>query len=279
MSVGFFSLPGEIRIKIYEELLVDPNTITIFPKYNSTWHEYNSAATAALGVGAYTSTGYLQLHPAILRMNRLAYDEARSILYSKNCFEIEEPKTLASFLGQIGSQNAGLLRHLVIAFPDFYNDGHAVGITMRDDGMEMFNLIRDKCQNIAILETSLSTTNARETRFDDFNSPRAVDQALALVHARLQAIPSLPEVIVQVFDIPVNVAVREKMRDYGWVIKIIGPRREIVDISDDSDDYDDYDSGFGYYGGLDTYEDYDHYETERSDREWWEDYDRRNNSD
>jgi hypothetical protein len=247
MPVDFFSLPSEVRNKIYEELLVHSNTIIL----NRTWY---------LDSTIYAS-GILHLYLAILLLNKKAHREASSILYSRNCFEIQNSELLTSFLDQIGPQNAGTLRRLVIAFPAFHNDGHAVGITLQEDGVWTLDLIHDKCQNIVTLETSLHTTNAMEIRLDEFDSPRAADQALALVDARLKAIPSLQELLVHVYGEPINLALREKMRDYGWIIKISEQnQREIDELLEDYD----YDIDYDYDG----YNSYDRYEAERLEREW-----------
>jgi hypothetical protein len=257
MPVDFFDLPGEVRNKIYEELLIHSNTIFL------------NVARCNLDPPLY-SAEFIHLCPAILQVNKKAHREASSILYSRNCFEVENFELFASFLDQIGPQNAGFLRRLVIAFPAFHNDGHSVGITLQDDGLRTLDLIRDKCQNIVTLETSLHTTTAMEICLDEAESPRAAEQALALVDARLKAIPSLQELLVHVYDEPINIPLREKMRDYGWIIKIA--ERDQWEIDGRSDDYD-YD--IDYHG----YDSYDSYDAERLEREWWEDFERRNDSD
>lgn len=257
MPVDFFSLPSEVRNKIYKELLVHSNTIIL----NRTWYSDSIV---------YSSES-LHLCLAILLLNKKVHHEASSILYPRNYFEIQNSELLSSFLDQIGSQNAGTLRRLVIAFPAFHNDGYAIGITLQEDGTRTLDLIRDKCQNIVTLETTLHTSNAMEIRLDEFDSPRAVDQALALVDVRLKAIPSLQELLVHVYDEPVNLALREKMRNYGWIIKISEQNQQEIDEL-----WEDYDYDVDYYDGYDAY---DPYEAERLEREWWDDFDRRNNSD
>ena len=60
-GISFFSLPAEIRQKVYRELLVSPTVIDVdFQKQN--------------------------LHPAIMRTCRLVFQEAHKILYDENTF-------------------------------------------------------------------------------------------------------------------------------------------------------------------------------------------------
>lgn len=274
MTVDFFSLPGEVRNKIYEELLVSSNTIAIF--LNITWSlNFRPRGPRIFGTDS-DGSGLLHLYLVILRLNKIVHREASSILYSRNCFQIQNSNILASFLDQIGPQNAGLLRQLVIAFPAFHNDGHAVGITLQEDSVQMLDLICDKCQNIVTLETSLHTTDAMEILLDEFDGPRAADQALALVDTRLKAIPSLQKFLVNVYDEPINLALREKLRDCGWIIKISKRnQREMDELSEDYDYDVDYDVDYDFY----SYDSNDRYEAERLEREWWDDFYRRNDSD
>lgn len=190
----------------------------------------------------------MRLYPAVLLLCKKAHREASSILYSGNRFEIRDSKLLTSFLDQIGAQNAGFLRHLVIAFPDFHSDDVA-GIHLNEDGVRTLDLIRKKCQNIIILETSIRRTNVRDMRLDAFDAPGAVDQALVLVDAQLRAIPSLRELRVRVHNEAINPSLREKMRGYGWII-------ETMEESDGPfDGYDPYED----YNAYDAYDAHDHY--------------------
>lgn len=109
-------------------------------------------------------------------------------------------------------------------FPQVHNDGYAVGKTLQKDcvGIRLLEMVSKRCQNISVLETSLYSTQAMEILLDSFDSPRAVDQALALIDEQFRSIKCLQEVRVNVFDDPINLALRDRMRDYGWIIKTCG---------------------------------------------------------
>lgn len=67
----FMELPPELRISVYEFLLVD-----------TTGHDANEADSEWRSFGHYSST----LHPAVLRTSKQIYSEAQPVLYQKNKF-------------------------------------------------------------------------------------------------------------------------------------------------------------------------------------------------
>jgi hypothetical protein len=204
--------------------------------------------------------GPLRLCPAILLANKKAHREASPLLYSRNCFRLQERAILTSFLDHIGPQNTSFLRHICIAFPAF-DDYHLGSITLKEESIRTLERIRDNCTNLATLETSLRfrTITIMESAIDALDSPR-VAAPMALVDARFKAILSLKEIIVNVFSCDL----REEMRGCGWTIEGTWEESESVGSYDEDDDYwwDDY------YG-----------EDEREQQMWWEDYYWRNGSD
>lgn len=67
------------------------------------------------------------------------------------------------------------------------------------------------------------------------DSPRAA--ALVLVDARFKAISSLKEIIVNMYDKPLNCDLREEIRDCGWIIEGIWEESESVGSYNKGDDY------------------------------------------
>jgi len=235
MPLNFFSLPGEIRNKIYEELLVLPQPVTIDIATDS-WHDLHGVLPAVK-----LDTSGLCL--ALLHVSKRVYSEASFLFYSENHFTLPDQESppgyplqsaiLTSFLDRIGRQNASLLHHICIAFPAF-DDYHIGRVTLREDSIRTLELIRLNCPNIITLETSLVTTDAMEVAINALDSPQAATEALALVDARFKAISPLEEVIVNVYDKPPNDDLRKKIRDHAWTIKV-------TEHSDDGDLFDDYD--------------------------------------
>jgi len=221
MPANFFNFPAEIRHKIYEELLVLSEPITLI----TTWGRGRSWPPFSL------SKRY-GLCPALLRANKRVQREASPLLYSGNRFGFSHPypmtrifaecQVLTSFLNQIGRQNASFLRHISIHFPDF-DDSRPGRATLRKESMKLLELIRDNCTSIATLETSLDSPDL-SAYTANLDSSLITGEALELLDARFKAISSLKEIIV---NVPVygnecpSDSLRKKMRDCGWTIKDI----------------------------------------------------------
>jgi hypothetical protein len=271
MSLNFSTFPSEIRNRIYEELLVLSQPIII----EMATDRSRNIRRVLSDSDNWLTCGTLGLCPAILLANKGTHCEATPLLYSMNSFRVGASESshtyetpcaiLTSFLDHIGSQNAGFLRRICIAFPTF-DDYHAGSVTLQKDSIRALELICDRCTNLAILETSLQTTAAVELSIDSLDNPRAAAEALALVDTLFKAISSLKEIIVNVYDEAPSLYLRDKMRGYGWTITEWEALESIRDFGSDFDGFDDYD--YNYWE-----------ENPREEKDWWDDYDRRNSSD
>lgn len=175
MARGFLNLPVEIRLMIYENLLIHQDGPYIMA--SSYMHVDRTSREKPLG-----------LSPAILRVNKQIHNEASPVLYSKNRFRFlnhidskdggESPfmihttltPNIAPFLSQIGHQ-ATLLRHIAIMFPvlEVYNHyGQPTRAFLGDPlkpykgHSEAFNLIRDTCTDLKTLELVISDPTKAE---------------------------------------------------------------------------------------------------------------------
>ena len=192
MSANFLSLPSELRNKIYEQVLVDQEYIDPF------------------------TLSYLRLlTPELLRTNSTVCREASSLLYAQNRFNFAtcDSELVASFVDQIGRNNANHIRHIRIDFPDIPNLGRH-DITPGDNSTRILAKIRSDCTNLSTLTTSLGSTNA--LALDALGSPNLVVEALALVDAGFRTISSLQKIIVEVYNDELSVDIRRKMEIYGW---------------------------------------------------------------
>ena len=231
MPMNLFNFPTEIRLKIYEKLLVLSEPIAFQTSQYPFWP------------GLYLSRRY-GLCPAILRVNKKVYSEARSLLYSSNRFKFSDIELtrklttnsaiLAYFLSQIEPQNASFLRHVYIDFP-----AERSGTAMfKENGTNILELIRDHCTGITILETSLWSHDLFGLQFPDMFPA----ETLALLDSRFKAILSLKEVVIDVhiFDDEEYDLVLKKMRDFGWTIKVT--KVEELPVLEEEDEYTDYDA-------------------------------------
>lgn len=97
MSSDFFSLPRELRDRIYELVLLHQELI-------DPWVDYDRRQ---------------KLTPELLQVNRAIHREASLLLYAQNYFgfTMGTSEDVASFLRQIGRNNADHIRHICVGFP------------------------------------------------------------------------------------------------------------------------------------------------------------------
>jgi hypothetical protein len=118
MPINLFSLPAEIRIKIYEELLVLSEPITLEMIRKLSWAFFRDLTASKPHTSRLSS-----LYPALLLSNKRAHSEASPVLYSRNRFRLQDLPVhgthvtiIALFLDQIGRRNASFLRYIYIPF-------------------------------------------------------------------------------------------------------------------------------------------------------------------
>lgn len=231
MSVNFFSLPRELRDRIYELVLLHQELI-------DPWVDYDRRQ---------------KLTPKFLHVNRTIHREASSLFYAQNRFNFSmgTPEDVASFLGQIGRNNADYIRHICVGFPEFLclDPGD---VTLEDNSVGILANIRSGCANLSTLTTPLYSTNAMELRLDALDNPKVVTEALKLVNTHFRAISSLQEIIVGVYEDGPSDHIRRKMASHGWIISIIEYVEEedfdrcFSDFDDYGDDRDDDDDDHNY---------------------------------
>ncbi|KAN0086600.1 hypothetical protein V8E54_000288 [Elaphomyces granulatus] len=109
-KVTFFTLPAEIRLQIYDLLLINRS---------DTDQERIILPTADIDESD-DGIEYLQdrtIEPAILQTCKQIYREANPILYSQNVFWTENPEDLFRFFAQIGLVNFKLIKKLEVRVP------------------------------------------------------------------------------------------------------------------------------------------------------------------
>ncbi|EGU72713.1 hypothetical protein FOPG_19580 [Fusarium oxysporum f. sp. conglutinans race 2 54008] len=233
MPIDLFSVAGEIRNKVYEELLSASERIII---------ESGPRPPRLYMIAA------SRLYSAILLVNKRANREASPLLYSRSQFEfgIDWPGTeerhetkrliFASFISQIGLQNASFLRHLCIPFSASGNH-YSPGIVLEENSMSTLKLFRDKCTGITTLNAVFETITA---------------EMLAVMYTSFSSMPTLKYVNIITYDGLLSDELIEKICNWGWTA-------EIVQLDEEDDDYDyesDDDEGY-YWRGYDSYSLYD----------------------
>jgi hypothetical protein len=146
--MSLLGLPRELRLQIFSELLVIPEVILLG----------NDIMYPTFEIGPKKL-----LWPAVLRVNKMVYSEARALLYSDNRFQFLDVylsyfsmpaatsyhthgPDLAPFLKRIGSQASQIL-HICIPFPLLGDNDSKDAVHV-----QILTLIRDACTSLRTLE-------------------------------------------------------------------------------------------------------------------------------
>jgi hypothetical protein len=212
--MNLLDIARELRLQIYSEVLVLSEPIVFVADDDSPsrplfWSEKD------------------ELCPALLRVNKLVYNEASPILYSKNCFQFPDvliatpSRTLsahiAPFLHQIGCQ-ASHIRHICIPFPDFDELQDKAPALYQAD-IDNLDLVRTTCSGIRTLELLVSRGCADYTLGDLSIAAHGLD----LLNIHFKRISTLEQVgiIFQVYhEHDLSNALTESIHDYGWAVKM-----------------------------------------------------------
>ncbi|KAG9231370.1 hypothetical protein BJ875DRAFT_517407 [Amylocarpus encephaloides] len=211
VPISFFSLPGDIRNNIYRRVLVVGHPLFLFQDTGSTVVETFAPDRPFRWL-------------ALLYTNRQVHDEASAVLYGLNHFTFMDTTRhqgglLQSFLGCIGSVNAGLLSHLCINFPIVETvEGQPGNFILREDDLHSLKLLQEKCTNLTTLETLIHSRNSRRLINPGHDDSQFIREALSQIDAQLKAISSLNKIIVRSYDGTPNPWVMELMQGLGWVI-------------------------------------------------------------
>ena len=222
-----FDIPGEIRLKIYSELLVLSEPIVFVADYGPPSPPLFRSRRDGLC-------------PVLLRTKKRMYSEANTLIYSNNRFRFPDIFTstpsatssahIAPFLHQIGSQ-ASHIRHICIPFPTFdYTQPDSA--RLHKAHIKNLDLVRDTCTSIRTLELLVSPGCANYPLSD---SPIAAE-ALYLLDTHFKNVPSLKEIVINFEVYPEQDPsddLTKKMHDYGWTVKVTElPKKTWISLDD-----------------------------------------------
>jgi len=208
-TVNFVDLPESVRNQIYTSVLVVLHPLYLFQ-----------------GPGTRVET-FAPDRPkqwlALLYTNRQISREASAALYRVNHFHLvddtkQQFDLLRSFLDCIGSRNAASLLHICINFPIVESaDGQPGKVKLKDDSLQCFKLLHDKCTNLSTLETVVHHKNSSVFRKTD----EFLREALRPIDAQFKTLPSLKRIIIQVVvhdGVPTTSA-KNFMQELGWIVR------------------------------------------------------------
>jgi predicted DNA-binding protein len=184
----------------------------------------------------------------LLRACKTVHSEASPVFYGQNRFNFSDstPEQVGSFLEHIGKTNASYIRDIMVDFPDVLClDSDEV--SLEEDTRRIFETVRGACANLNTISTSLYSTDLMEHKLDSLDNFKVATEALALVDIHFRSIPSVQEIIVEVYEDPPSDHIRKTMESHGWAIRTTVYEededwgRDFSDFDDDDDDYE-YDS-------------------------------------
>lgn len=184
----FLSLPAELRIMIYEYLLVFGES------------EKSRRRFANLLFVSSSFSRPIPLSAQFLRTNKTIHREGRAVLYSQNRFDFIYSGSTLEFLDHIGRENASYIRSVYIAL-----------VVRRDGGVyvpTVFKKIRSYC---SCLETFIVRP---------WFSTKAHTVPVPMINAWLRTIPSLQEIIVESRG-DLDGEVQTQMESLGWKVSIL----------------------------------------------------------
>jgi len=207
-TASFLELPREIRDSIYTRVLIAPHPLYLSQDPGS-------------GVETFAPERRTRW-VALLYTNRQIHHEASETLYRVNKFHLvditkEQTSLLQSFIRCIGPRNAASLSYICINFPATESvDGQPGKVKIRDDSLQILQLLRDTCTRLLTLAMIVHSKNRgvfNET--DDI-----IQETLLLVNAQFVAIPLLKNIVVRIAvhdGVPTTPA-KNAMERLGWVV-------------------------------------------------------------
>ncbi|CZR52175.1 uncharacterized protein PAC_02052 [Phialocephala subalpina] len=111
-EITLLTLPVEIRLRIYDQILVSRFDRT----QNPSW-AVGSTDQKKISLGMIQAPQYRTMEPGILQTCKQINHEANQILYSQNVFKVTEPKQMSRLIAQIGLLNFRLIKNLHIWVP------------------------------------------------------------------------------------------------------------------------------------------------------------------
>jgi hypothetical protein len=224
--MSLLSLPKELRLQIFSELLVDPEPIV----FVANWGRRSRPLIR------YKKDG---LCPAILRLNKQTHSEASPLLYASNRFRFSDnlmsrftkSAEIAAFFCENGFQ-ASLIRYICITLSNLVYGDDQIRFEFQEEYAKNLEFIRDTCIGITTLELSIPPDCASNVLRDSPFTAEALN--LLDIHFKAMLPPKDIIVSIQVYgeEDPDNDQMK-KMRDRGWTVEVTEiPKPTWISIDD-----------------------------------------------
>ncbi|KAK3325078.1 hypothetical protein B0H66DRAFT_547355 [Apodospora peruviana] len=255
-TTNFLSLPGELRNRIYASALVIPNAIILLTRSTASRSSRNNRSSSHNNKGPpwvklhanFTVNYHLTKLPEfrcranfpdflpvlLFVANKQFHDEASSIFYGSNRFMLDErqDEVLSLFLSKIGPRNASLLGSLSINFPGvcFVHESRsaeqdvnfATSVCFKREKMGVVEMIGKFCKTLESLELRVAPCVAMDSMLIWPDGTVEPDQlGLEVMKAADECLREMlgttnVDVVVYLYDPPVNQHVLDEMERLGW---------------------------------------------------------------
>ncbi|TGO23783.1 hypothetical protein BPAE_0122g00390 [Botrytis paeoniae] len=233
-KLKFLDLTIEIRLKIYEELLVAPEPLSLI--FSS------SPGDSAQLIAAREDSDCFS--PQLLRVSKQFHHEATPLLYRNNRFHLSRlyeefgdrlmpcNEGIIKFLTQMGNYNASLIRHLGIYFPLTRNDSDTDPVKN-----QALDFIHKNCTGLTTVRILLWNScnldrSDRGVKSDEAGSSILFAEDLKRIDAQLKRTSSLRDISLDFCIwgpweiLEIDDKVRQLIHDCGWKVQVTREEEE-----------------------------------------------------
>lgn len=209
---GFFGLPAKVRQRIYESVLILAHPIYLFQGQGSQVEVFAPEKP--------------RKWLALFQTSRQMHKEASAVLYGSNIFNLvdtteKQPDLLHSFLKSIGSLNSGALKHVCIQFPGVEKaQDRPRRCKLAEENPSGSSLLQQECTSLKLKTLEVFLHNQKTSGLTQLieDDPTSATEALSQIDTQLNAISSLVNIIVRVYDKNLNPLLEPAMKRLGWTV-------------------------------------------------------------
>ena len=227
MDIRFelFALPAELRIAVYEALLIQDGSLDPFTNTNNRPRYRILSRDQHLNpaINPVTFRQHRILVPNILSTNSTVFREANSILYRKNTFNFTslELERIPEFFHDIGAAHTSQIQHVRVDFPVIETDEGNFYIGQYD--CDILQMISTHCGNLKSVTIALESASLYIDWLARLCDPSTLVTILSRVDSLLKSMPSVkqPEVVIELPKQSLSFEKKEVILQLGWKIKEI----------------------------------------------------------
>ena len=218
---NIFSLPKNIRIDIFEQLLV---------KHYALFMSWLTRKVSDQPCRIRLDQSIQEPKQVSLLLTcRKFHEEGTEVLYRRHKINLvgdgeDDNFDLAmTFLTMIGSRNASLVSHLVVSFPFLETatpqETQESKFVLKETSLRMLQSLKTSCTNLRTLEHPIRADFAKELfSIRSESDLGSVEELVMEMHEIYQSMQCLNHIIIRFCSKPQDSRVEELMRGVGWLV-------------------------------------------------------------